>query len=175
MCQEQSRKGGIVVFPWVIRYSRLSLAVVVLGAVALAAGCGKKGEEAKEHAQHAGEEAGAAAKDAAQQVGDAARTSAVKDDLATDAFVANFKTELAQLDSAQQDLRARAAKLGGQSEVAAEKRLAELNAERERLMKATEALKTKAGARADSARADLEKSMVKLKRAYAAAATELKK
>ena len=63
--------------------------------------------------------------------------------------------------------------VAGKSKVAAEKRLAELKAERERLMKASEALKTQAGEKADSARADLKQSLDALVQGDAALARKV--
>lgn len=146
------------------------LLAVVFGAP-LWVGCGDRSRDAEARAEKAGREAGAAARDAARAAGDAAEEARRN----VEAFLRGFREETDKLDRSRHDLEARSRELKGEAKAEAERRIADLDRRQKELSRQAEDLKTAAADKVETLRARINDELEKLKRAYEAAAEEMRK
>jgi len=149
--------------------------LLLAGALVLAAGCDRRSEQPASDVRSAGRAVARAARDTAHQAGDAARDAAEKAKAATADLRASIRSELEKFDRSRPELERQARETKGKAGEASRRKLDELRTQTEDLRKSAEELKTKTADKLDAARAELDVKLEKLKRAYEAAAREMKK
>jgi hypothetical protein len=160
---------------FLLRGLKSPFSLLLAGGLLLTLGCDRRSEQPASDVESAGKAVAKAARDTAHQAADAAKDAAEKAKAATADLRASIKTELEKFDRSRPELERQARETKGKAGEASRRTLDELRTQTEDLRKSAEELKTQTADKLDAARAELDQKLEKLKRAYDAAAREMKK